>query len=362
MAVLSDLGLKALKLPEKGQIFYFDDSLKGFALRISQGGAKSFVLKHGRDRRLITIGRYPIISLSEARTEAKRLLAEFTLGKVRPQSITYPQAVDLFLKDKAQAKRPSTVYGYKLKLARLGFKCQLAEITPAEAARRLDRITAPSERSHVLVAGKVFFHWCMKRRYIEHNPLFGLTKPQSPTRSRVLSDDELKKIWLVCSKGATNLSPPFAAIVKLCILTGQRSRELSNFHHDFLEGDLCTFPSSLTKNRRSHSFPLAPHARDILTSLPKTTSAPLSFRSWSDGKETLDKLSGVSDFQIHDFRRSYATNMARLGISIPVIEKLLNHISGSFGGIVGVYQQHPFMDEMKAAVQKYEAWLLSIVG
>jgi hypothetical protein len=185
--VLSDLGLRALKAPPKGQIFYFDDTLKGFALRVSQGGAKSFVLKYGRDRRLITIGRYPIISLSDARTEAKRLLAEFTLGKVRPQSITYANAVELFLKDKAEARRPSTVYGYKIKLKRLNFKCQLSDITPPEAARRLDKITAPSERSHVLVAAKVFFHWCIKRRYITDNPLTGLSKGLSTFEGTVVA-------------------------------------------------------------------------------------------------------------------------------------------------------------------------------
>jgi hypothetical protein len=74
---------------------------------------------HGRDRRTITIGRYPIISLSTARGEAKRMLAEFTLGKTRPHAISYAQATELFLQDKARAKRPSTVYGYRLLLARL---------------------------------------------------------------------------------------------------------------------------------------------------------------------------------------------------------------------------------------------------
>jgi hypothetical protein len=148
MASLSDASVRALKPPLKGQKLYRDASLKGFGCRVSQGGSKSFVLVQGKECRLTTIGRVGIITLAEARAEAKRLLAETTLGKVRPQSIRYDQAVALFLADKAQARRPATVADYKRRLGRLNFNGQLAGITHADAARKLDRFTAPSERSH----------------------------------------------------------------------------------------------------------------------------------------------------------------------------------------------------------------------
>ena len=170
MPQLGDLFVRSLTPPVKGQRYYFDDKLKGFCCRISQGGTKTFGVIFGQDRRLVTIGRYPLISLADAREEAKRILAEHTLGRIRPQSITYASAVDLFLKDKAHARRPATVNSYRNKLARLKFRGQLSEITHAEAARLLDKIKAPSERSHVLVAAKVFFNWCLDRRYISDNP------------------------------------------------------------------------------------------------------------------------------------------------------------------------------------------------
>jgi integrase len=56
---------------------------------------------------------------------------------------------------------------------------------------------------------------------------------------------------------------------------------------------------------------------------------------------------------MHDIRRTVATGMAKLGINLPVIEKLLNHVSGSFAGIVGVYQRHSFADEKRTAM---DAW------
>ena len=83
-AALTDITVRNLKAPEAGQITYWDNSAP-IGVRVSQGGAKSFVVLTGSGRRR-TIGRYLIISLSEARTEAKRILAEITLGKTRPKA------------------------------------------------------------------------------------------------------------------------------------------------------------------------------------------------------------------------------------------------------------------------------------
>jgi hypothetical protein len=81
----SDLKLRAIKPPVKGQIDLWDQSLSGFGLRVSQGGSKTFFLKH-RNRR-ITIGRFPLLSLSQARQQARLYLAEATLGRLRPKSM-----------------------------------------------------------------------------------------------------------------------------------------------------------------------------------------------------------------------------------------------------------------------------------
>src|SRR5262245_28861035 len=103
----SDLKLRALRPPVKGQLDYWDTSLAGFGLRVSQGGTKTFILKH-RNRR-ITIGRFPLLSLSQARAEAKRQLAEFTLGRIRPKSMGFQEAVRIYLEDKAKYRRVATL-------------------------------------------------------------------------------------------------------------------------------------------------------------------------------------------------------------------------------------------------------------
>ena len=346
---LEDTTVRSLPAPQNGQKLYRDDTLKGFGCRVSQGGTKTFVLVHGGDRRTITIGRYPIISLSKARVEAKRMLAEFTLGKARPHAISYAQATELFLQDKARAKRPSTVYGYRRHLARFKFDCQLSEITPHEISRRLDRIKAASARSHALVAAKVFFNWCIKRRYITDNPLLGLTKPKQTPRDRVLSDMELKAIW-----NATQGPSTFNRIIRLCILTGQRRGELARLQPEYINGEYCALPGSLTKNGREHCFPL--------TALSKQHLTFAGFNNWGQAKAALDKETGINaGWVIHDIRRTVATRMAEMGVAPHVIERLLNHISGQISGISAVYNRARYLEEMRQAIKAWEGKLTALL-
>jgi hypothetical protein len=88
------------------------------------------------------------------------------------------------------------------------------------------------------------------------------------------------------------------------------------------------------------------------------------FTTWADGKATLDRRLGPAfqDWRLHDVRRSVATGFAKLGINLPVIERVLNHVSGSFAGIVGAYQRHDFADEKRQALDKWATHLSTIVG
>jgi integrase len=360
-----------LKPPQEGQVAYMDDALPGFGVRISKGGSKTFILVNGRDRRRITIGRYPIISLAEARTQAKRLLAEKTLGHDFERSFAFEDALAQFLDHCAETKRPLTTRDYKrLLTSHFPFgRTPLGDITPREILRHIDRLSStPAEQSHSLVALKIFMSWCIKRHLISRNPCDGMLAEKMRARERVLSDDELKKVFSVALKGQDN----FSRIVALLILTGQRRGETAALKWQYINEQEHTIvlPSNLTKNRRAHTFPYGPLAASVLHSAPlagdfvfpaardHVRGKPTSiFNGWGKCKDELDRRCGVSNWTLHDLRRTFATNMAALGVRIEVTEKLLNHVSGSFGGIVGVYQRHSYMDEMRAAVAAWEARL-----
>ena len=128
---LTDISVRTLPVPPKGQRTYYDDTLTCFGCRVSQGGTRSFVVMHGTDRQVITIGRYPVITLSDARKEAKRILAERTLGKHRAKSISFDAALALFLAACKQKNRSRTVADYTRLLKRhFAFgRRQLSDIT-----------------------------------------------------------------------------------------------------------------------------------------------------------------------------------------------------------------------------------------
>lgn len=364
---LNDARLRSLPLPEKGQKDFWDATLKGFGVRVSQGGTKTFVLNIDNSRR--TIGRYGVISLAEARDEAKRILAERTLGRVRPQAMTYQQARDEFLQEKKETRRASTYKSLKrLLIVHFPFKGKLTEFNHSEVLRKVNAIKAPSEKNHAIAAAKVFFTWCVKRRYITDNPTTGLSLVSRPSRARVLSDDEVKSVWEASND--LDLPAPFRTIVKLLICTGQRRGEITGMRPEYLSQTECsiTFPGVLTKNHREHTFPLGQLAISLLQNseetgllFPARGRAAKPFNGWSKSKVLLDEISGVADWTLHDLRRTFATRLAEMGTPIHVVEKLLNHVSGTTGGLVGVYQRHQYWPEQVAAVTAWDARLQQLL-
>ncbi|WLA65082.1 Arm DNA-binding domain-containing protein [Bradyrhizobium diazoefficiens] len=166
---------------------YWDLTLASFACRVSQGGAKTFILKTYNSRR--AIGRWPLISLAAARREAKRILAEKTLGRIQPQSITVAKACELFLKEKEKARRARTVQDLKDRLDRhFDIPGQLGKITHNQIVRRLEAIKTPQEFNAALRVGRTFFTWCTNRRYITENPTTGIDRRSVPSRTRVVSN------------------------------------------------------------------------------------------------------------------------------------------------------------------------------
>ena len=218
----------------------------------------------------------------------------------------------------------------------------------------------PGAAKNAFTEIRTFLRWCVKRRYIEHSPIEGMDSPaRLISRERVLSDDELRLVWQAAGNSA------FGSIVKLLILTGQRRSEIAGLRSDWLSDDGCTIPGNYTKNKRVHSFPMGalsgavlspiyPSQAGLLFSARGQSSSP--FNGWSKAKAQLDKQANIEPWTLHDLRRTYATNLQRHGVRLEVIEALLNHVSGTRAGIVGVYNRHRYEPEMREAVGKYDEW------
>jgi hypothetical protein len=104
----------------------------------------------------------------------------------------------------------------------------------------------------------------------------------------------------------------------------------------------------------------------ILEAVPRAGDLVLSgdgrrvFQGYSKAKTRLDQLSGVSDWTLHDLRRTVVSGMARLGVAPHVANKILNHQSGTISGVAAVYQRHEFLSEQKQALELWGEHILSL--
>ncbi len=373
-ASLTEITLRALKAPDRGQVTYWDTSgVPGFGVRVSAGGAKTFTLVYGPHRERKTIGRYPAIKLAEARQEARRILADRMLGKFHAQAISWDEAKTLFIAHCARKNRPSTVNDYKRLLTRhFPFaRRRLSEITPDEIHRRIDRLVdTPSEQRHAFVALRIFLNWAYRKHYIESNPTdrMALGTPHI-ARERVLTNTELAAVY----RTALTDVDTFASIVALLVLTGQRRGEIAGLHWSWIDRSsrLIHLPATITKNKRAHAFPLGDAAAAIVDRVPECSDYlfPASratsragkpttvFNGWGKCKTDFDEASGITDWTLHDLRRTFATNLAALGVAPHVTERLLNHVSGTISGVAAIYNRHAYMEEMREAVRRWEEHL-----
>ncbi|MGH7068523.1 MAG: tyrosine-type recombinase/integrase [Acetobacteraceae bacterium] len=372
---LTDLTIRSLKAPEQGVKVFSDGTLAGFGVRCSQGGSRSFVLTlPDESRRRVTLGKVGIVSLADARALAKQMLAEATLGKHRPARKTFAAALEEFIETRKAKNRAKTAYETE-RILRLYFRPvhakHLADLRAHHVTEITDALARKGLRStaaHAHAAAHTFLRFCAQRQYVLFNPIADLEKPAAPkARERVLGDEELKAVW----QAADEAGHPFGNIVKLLILTGQRRGEVALLRRDWItiEEGTVSLPKEYTKNKRGHVFPIAALSSQQLSALmPGSTSVrqPLfssptdctkPFTGWSKAKILLDAKAKIAPWTLHDLRRTYATNLQRIGIKTEVIEALLNHVSGTRAGIVGVYQKHRWWDEMVDAVGRYEAWL-----
>ncbi len=365
VAHITDVVVSRLKTPGT----YFDKTTPAFGIRVGKH-RKTWIVMRGKSRQRVRVGHYPAMSLSDARKEAKKLLVE---PITRNSRMTLGDATTVFIEKHCTEKRPSTYYSYKRMLEKY-FRPKLAKKKLVEIA--FEDITAitdsllPGEKAHALAVARTFFRWCVQppRRYITHSPLEGIKVSNGKPRKRVLKDPELRKVW----HAAKTQGYPHGTILQLLTLTGQRRGEIAALRWPWLnEKDrTITLPDSVTKNGREHTFPYGRMVAGVLETVPRLNSTDLLFPSkvaddrplsgWSKYKKGLED--GVPGWTLHDLRRTFATNLAALGTPIHITERFLNHVSGTQGGIVSVYQRHEYQAEMRAAITTWERQLHTLIA
>lgn len=363
---LTEIGIRKLAFTQMGQITYWDELTPGFAVRVSTK-SKSFVVMYGKRRNLKTLGRYPNLSLSEARQKAKIVLLNESTNTEVPREIYFDDAVDIYLTECVARLKTCTVGEYRLYLKRFTFSKTLSAIKRQDVMEQIkERSRTPASQNHAFTAAKVFFNWAVMKDFIQTNPLAAAKRPnRSISRDRILDNDELSTLL----RHTLENRGRFNDIVSLLVLTGQRRGEIANLEWSDVNDDLLILSGDKTKNKRPHQVPLSKKAQEIVRTIAgnekflfTSANASAPFSGWSRSKARMDKHLGLSGYTLHDLRRTFSSNLAMLGTPIHVTEKLLNHVSGTISGVAAVYNRHSYMEEMKYAVRQHDNFLEELIG
>lgn len=378
----TDLFLRKVQPPATGRIEHYDGRIPGFGLRVNASGTKTFFLvgRHNGSFRRISLGRYPSLTLEKARRKANDAISAFADGE-DPQAEKraarqvaadqFETVVTSFVENHCRQNNRASTAAETERLLRSVFvpiwaRRPVSEIRKADVYAVTDALMKDGKTSaarHAFAAIRKFFNWCVERGLIEQSPCVAMKSPGKPTsRDRVLSEAELGAVL----ESARIQDWPFGPIVQLLALTAQRRGEVVGMRWDELDFDarLWTIPGTRTKNHRMHVVPLTDSAIAILEALPRLVQSEFVFPArgytdrpysgYSKGKRELDALADLHGWTLHDLRRTAATGMAKAGVAPHVVERILNHVSGTFGGVAGVYNRFQYVDEMRAALTKWE--------
>ena len=352
----------------------FVATLKGFGVRVSPK-SKTFVLviHRGNRNKWETLGKYPVVSLAQAREEARNRLSAVQLGiKPEPPAMTFEETYSLFLTSYKAKNRVKTIYEMERLVKRHlmpRFKATpVGDISTNELASIIDRLlSTPAECKALFTAARTIFRWIAKRRLVAISPMSGLDTPtRLVSRDRVLADDELGTVL----RQAIAEASTFGRIVEMLIRTGQRVKQISHLRVEWIDyqARTITWPREVMKGNREHTIPYSDAVATMLDSLPKhgflfpARGRDTPFNGFSKTKEAFDgKLDGIEPYTLHDLRRSLASGWQRIGVPVEVTEAMLAHRSGTFQGIVSVYQRHNYLPELRAAVQKWNDYLQALL-
>jgi integrase len=409
-ANLTDFKIRALRPDPAGEYILGDTQVPGFGVRVRPSGTRTYVvmkrLPGDRIPRRITLGSVPTsypaadgeITLAEARERAREAVAA-----VRKGVDVNRQKRDAVRDARKSREVERGAKGYALgsfgEIAEAYIRVECgalargAEITsiirrellpawghrPHSELRRKDLTllidpvasSGRTQAAHKLreVAIRVI-NWAIDQGDLEINLLASPSRGRRrrdilrrTKRNRVLSGDELRSIWSACDAAGE----PFATIVRLLILLGQRRAEVAGMERPELrlEDGLWIIPPNRYKTGVEHSVPLPAMAIDLLLRIPAideryvfSTSPGTRFSGFSKSKAHLDRLSGVSGWRLHDLRRTMRTGLAALRVDPDIAERVIGHV---IGGVREVYDRHLYLDEKRDALDRWARRVAEIV-
>jgi integrase len=366
--------------PGKERSVYWDTALPGFGLMVTSAGHRSFVVQYrarGQSRRY-TIGDAAKIDLEAARRRARQIFGQVAHGedpvadkrkeaeadrnslRAICESYLGREGGKLRTTDKRRATLERLVY------PKLGTR-QIDDVSRLDIVRLLDGVEderGPAMANQVLAIVRKILNWHAIRSDTFRTPIVpGMARQQQGARARVLSDEELQRVWI----SAESYPGPWGQFVRFLLLTAARRTEVAGMTWDELSGDQWTIPRVRVKTDTDVTLPLSAAAMKVLEQIPRIRGCQFVFSTdgrspisgFSAFKLRFDAACGVRDWTIHDLRRTARSLLSRAGISPDIAERCLGH---AIGGVRGTYDRHSYTVEMHHAFEALSAQIERIIN
>lgn len=384
---LTDIQLR--KLVKAGNPIALADG-QGLTFTLSKSGTASWVLRYrsaGRPKEL-TLGRYPDTTLAEARSRAASERAKVQAGvdvAAAKQEVKRKQAAAQTVRELAEDWRKKVMPKYAphtirhrerhLKtyiIPRLGTK-PVEEVRPVDVAdlyRHIGKVSTVHTATLCSVTLNALFKHAQAQALVTANPCAGImvsavVGQPKPKRDRLmLTDEEISNLLRNLDKmsGREN-----QLSIRVLLATAVRHGELhrARWEHIDLQSAVWTIPAENSKTKRRFKQPLAPVVVEWFRQLKQLAGAsdlvlPARMRGKAGKSVNFGTLRLAIDpfceeieirrFTPHDLRSTCRSHLTKMGVSIPVAERCLNH---HIGGLVSTYDQHDMLDERRMVLN---AW------
>jgi integrase len=383
--------------PGKRDVLMFDSETRGFGLRVTAAGRKSFIAQYRivTGKRRVPIGAFGVLTVEQARQAARAVLGAAAQGgdpfierkasadvarrAMVEAKYTFARMIEAWADARQGDRRPSYIREAVACLKRNLPSWQhraASGITLGESVRALDELKAQKgtiAANRTLAYARAAYSWAVKRQHVLTNPLKGIEQPgRENARERLLSADELGAIW----RAAGELGATLGAFARVLMLTLQRRQEVASMRWVELDDadnpTVWTIPGERAKNGKTHIVHLSEPVRTIIPALPRVNDNPFVFAgkagkpiaAFSYAKAQIERSLSkagrvIPDWRFHDFRRAGVTALAGMEFPPHVCDRLLNHVTGSITGVAAVYQRAEFLNERRAAL---DAWAEYVVA
>jgi integrase len=381
MVRLTDIAIRNLK-PGDTRREIPDKQQRGLHLIVQPTGNKVFCVRYRFDGRPRKLTLQPGIALAAARKEAADALYHVQQGmdpavaKKRAKEEQRAAAADTLEAVcaeffKREGGRIRSARDWQRDLKRLVFptlgKRPIADIRRRDVVRLLDDVednNGPGQANVTLGIIRRTMNWYATRSDDFRSPIvrgMARQKKSEQARSRILNDNEIRAVW----KAAGAMAGPFGYYVHFLLLTAARRNEAAHMTWSEVVGTDWTLPAARNKTKVDLVRPLSAAALALLSKVPRIVDSAYVFSA--DGrrlgglgrrKKEIDEASGITDWTIHDLRRTARSLMSRAGVPSEHAERCLGHV---IGGVEGTYDRHSYRDEMLIACEKLAMLIGQIV-